>query len=205
MSKSEKISDVADARQRAVSDIIGRIRRIEVAEGITPASLEKFTAELMKLANRPDLFPARDFPHPSGAENHTRYLVHEEPDQRFVLYMNSMKPGKSSSPHDHADTWAVVVAVQGEEENQLWNVVEEDFPAGKAKLKADRLITVCPGTGIAMMPRQVHSIAVKGKEPTMHLHLYGRPLEALGVRRGYDLASERMFEFKSHGETVGKS
>lgn len=204
MSKVERSSGVADARQRAVADTIRRIREIGEAEGITPASLDKFKAELMKLTNKPELFPVEDFPHPTGTENHTRYLVHEEPDDKFVLYLNSMKPGKSASPHDHADTWAVVVALHGEEENQLWNVTMEDRVAMTAKLQPDRLVTVKPGTGIAVMPRQVHSIAIKGTDPTMHLHLYGQPLEQLGVRRGYDLVSGKIFEFKSHGQTVGK-
>ncbi len=87
----------------------------------------------------------------------------------------------------------------------LWKVVEEDMAAGKAKLEADQTVMVQPGTGVSMMPRQVHSIAIKGTQPTMHLHLYGQALERLGPRRGYNMERGTMFEFKSHGQTVGKS
>lgn len=205
MAAVEQISPVAEARQKAVAETIRRIRRIEEGEGVSPATLEKIKAEMMKLADRKDLFPESDFPHPEGKEDHTRYLVHEEPNERFVLYMNSMKPGKQAAPHDHSETWAVVVAIQGEEENVLWKVLEEDMAAGKAKIEPDVSVTVQPGTGVAIMPRQIHSIAIKGAEPTMHLHLYGQALEGLGPRRGYNPERGTMFEFKSHGQTVGKS
>lgn len=198
-------SSVADIRRRVVADAVARIRRIEETEGVNKASMEKIKAEMMRLADRKDLFPESDFPYPDGDSVQVRYLVHEEPGDQFTMYMNSMKPGKTANPHDHSDSWAVVVAVEGEEVNKVWTVVEEDRAAGTAKLALAEEVVVKPGVGMAFLPYEVHSIAVVGKDPTMHLHLYRKSLESLTGRRGYNMERGIVYDFAAPGKTVGKA
>ena len=41
-----------------------------------------------------------------------------------------------------------------------------------------------PGTSVAFLGEDLHGIRVDGDQPTLHFHLYGRPLESLEKRYG---------------------
>ncbi|MBI4184191.1 MAG: cysteine dioxygenase family protein [Proteobacteria bacterium] len=178
---------VAEQRRQAVAETIGRIRRIEAEHGVTRAALDRIKAALLDLAARDELFPLADFPPPKGkGDTGNRYLLSEDPDRRFALYLNSLLPGKKTNPHDHT-TWAVVVAVDGEEINRVYERTDDRRAEGKASLRQVKEVVVRPGAGIALMPEDIHAIEVTGSRPTRHLHMYGRALETLDRRVGYDL------------------
>lgn len=183
-------------RRAAVEEAIGEIRAIEESEGVSRSSLERIRDVLTGLAAREELFPAEEFPPPppDDAERSTRYLLHEDPDQRFALYLNSLNPGKSTNPHDHT-TWAVVVAIEGQELNRVYDRVDGGSGGGKARLELAREVVVEPGRGICLMPEDIHSIHVTGERPTRHLHMYGRSLETLTERVGYDLDTGRVVKY----------
>lgn len=194
------MTDTIEAQRRAaVEEAIGEIRAIEESEGVSRASLERIRDVLTKLASREALFPADEFPPPPAedAERSTRYLIHEDPDQRFALYLNSLNPGKSTNPHDHT-TWAVVVAIEGRELNRVYERVDDGSDAGTAELELAREVVVEPGRGICLMPEDIHSIHVTGERPTRHLHMYGRSLETLTERVGYDLDTGRVVKYNQH-------
>jgi len=174
--------DIKSARTALVAATIDRIRAIERGEGVTRSSLDAIKAEMLALAEHEHLFPAPEFPPPpEGEKSSQRYLLQEDADHRFALYLNSLNPGNESRPHDHT-TWAVVVAVEGQERNTVY----ERVPGG---LVVTREVTVEPGTGIALMPDDIHAIATPGEKPTRHLHMYGLALEVLDNRMGYDPAT----------------
>ena len=75
--------------------------------------------------------------------------------------------------------WAVVAAVDGQELNKVYRRTADG-------LVVDHEVMVEPGTGIALMPTDIHSIHTIGQAPTRHLHMYGLALEKLDKRMAYD-------------------
>ena len=174
--------DVTAARTAVVAAAVERIRAIEAAQGITRPALDAIMAELSRLAAQEHLFPSAEFqPPPSGEKGSRRYLLQEDEGGRFALYLNALNPGNETKPHDHT-TWAVVVAVDGEELNKVYAKRED-------RLDLVREVVVKPGTGIALMPEDIHSIHTQGTRPTRHLHMYGLALEKLDNRMAYDPAT----------------
>jgi predicted metal-dependent enzyme (double-stranded beta helix superfamily) len=180
-------TDVSAARAAAVASTIDRIRAIEAEHGVTRPALEKIRAELLKLASQEHLFPSANFPPPpNGEKGSNRYLLQEDPGNRFALYMNALNPGNSTKPHDHT-TWAVVVAVDGQELNKVYERTDDGADPERCALRIREEIMVEPGRGICLMPEDIHSIHTTGDRPTRHLHMYGLALEKLDNRRGYDM------------------
>ncbi len=174
------------ARQAAVASAVDRVRAIEREQGVTPAALEAIRAELLALAARENLFPAGEFPPPPpGEKGANRYLMQMDADDRFALYLNALNPGNSTKPHDHT-TWAVVVAVEGQELNKVYERTDDGSDPARCELRVREEIMVEPGRGICLMPDAIHSIHTAGDKPTRHLHMYGLALERLDERRGFD-------------------
>lgn len=175
------------ARTAAVAASLDRIHRIEHDEGVTRDSLARIQSELESLARQASLFPAGEFPPPpEGEKGSRRYLLQEDPDGRFALYLLSTNPGNESKPHDHT-TWAAIAAVEGLEHNRLYRRTDSGGREGPAALELMREVVVEPGQGVAFMPEDIHAIRTLGDRPTRHLHLYGLALERLDERVGYDL------------------
>jgi predicted metal-dependent enzyme (double-stranded beta helix superfamily) len=174
--------DLKAARAAAIAATVGRVREIEAGMGISRPALEAIKAELLALAAQEHLFPSAQFPPPpAGEKTAARYLLQQDPDQRFALYLNALNPGNETRPHDHT-TWAVVVAVEGQELNKVYR----RSPGG---LALDHEVLVEPGRGIALMPDDIHSIHIVGEAPTRHLHMYGLALDVLDRRMAYDPAT----------------
>ena len=179
-------SAIGAARTAAVSATMDRIRGIEREHGVTRPALDAIKAEMLALAEQEPLFPSAEFPPPpAGQTGSKRYLLQEDPDGRFAIYMLALNPGNSTKPHDHT-TWAVVTAVEGEELNRVYRRTDDGAAPGRAALVLEREVLVRPGTGIALMPEDIHSIHTDGTRPTRHLHVYGLALERLTERQGFD-------------------
>jgi len=194
MSVAESSNRIAEQRAAAVVDTLARVREIETSQGINRAALSEMREELYKLAARQELFPKSDFPSPADGTPNVRYLLSEDADKRFALYMNSIKPGKLTDPHNHT-TWAVVAAVEGEEINRFYERTDDGSQDGKASLEQSQEVVVRPGVGVAMMPDDIHSIAVEGDTPTLHLHMYGKSLDTITDRLGFDLEAGTVDRF----------
>jgi predicted metal-dependent enzyme (double-stranded beta helix superfamily) len=181
-------TELAASRDAAVARTVERIRAIEGSLGVTRAALEKIRAELLLLAERQEMFPSATFPPPpEGQKGSNRYLLHEDPGNRFALYMNALNPGNETKPHDHT-TWAVVVAVDGQELNKVYDRTDDGSVPDRCELRIREEIMVEPGRGICLMPEDIHSIHTTGDVPTRHLHMYGLALEVLDDRKAYDPA-----------------
>lgn len=187
-------------RISAVAAALAQVREIERSQGITRASLQTISAVLQQLAQREELFSFADFPPPDAASGNTStryYLNHEGADtdkHDIALYLNSIIPGKTTVAHNH-DTWAVIVAVKGAELNRLYQRDDDGSDPHQEKISITRELTVQPGTPISFLPDDLHSIHVQGSEPTLHFHLYGRPLDTLTGRIGIDPASGRIVNY----------
>jgi len=179
-------SDVNAARAAAVAAAIHRIREIQRSQGVTRPALAAIREELLTLAAQEQLFPTAEFPPPpAGEKGARRYLLQEDGDNRFALYLNALNPGNETKPHDHT-TWAVVVAVEGQELNKVYERLDDGSDPARCDLRIREEIMVEPGRGICLMPEDIHSIHTTGGVPTRHLHMYGLALEKLDARKAYD-------------------
>ncbi len=174
------------ARTAAVAATMDRVKAIEREQGVTRPTLDAILTEMLELAGHEALFPHAEFPPPpEGQKGSQRYLLQEDPDGRFAIYLLALNPGNSSKPHDHT-TWAVITAVEGQELNRVYRRTDDASVPGKATLELVREVMVEPGRGIAFMPNDIHSIHTSGIQPTRHLHVYGLALEKLDARQGFD-------------------
>lgn len=187
--------DGSAARSAAVADTVGRIRAIEAAKGVTRPALEAIREELLALARQEHLFPSAEFPPPPGGEKGSnRYLLHEDAGNRFALYLNALNPGNETRPHDHT-TWAVVVAVEGQELNRVYERLDDHADPERCTIRVREEIMVEPGRGICLMPDDIHSIHTTGSVPTRHLHMYGLALDRLDGRKAYDMESGQVIPY----------
>ena len=175
-------TDLPAARQRAIAACLGDVRRIVEGTGVTRTALERVKARLLALADRRDLFSCEQFP--LLHERSTMHLLAEDPDG-LALYAVAARGESATSPHDHT-TWAVVVGVEGEETNKLWRRRDDGATPGEAELEEVGRTLVAPGTGVALMPDDIHSIHRASDAPLLHLHLYGRSIESLPERKQFD-------------------
>lgn len=178
-------------RRASVDAALADIRLILAAraaggEALDRATLAQVSRRLEALAAERHLFPSEAFPAPApGArESSTRYRLNpDDGDDDLALYLNAINPGKTTVPHNHT-TWAVIVALSGAELNRVYRRTDDGATAGVARLEQVREVLVEPGQAIAFLPDDIHSIHVVDGGPTLHFHLYGRPLETLNGRIG---------------------
>lgn len=169
---------------RLVEDFLEEVRELQ-AQGIDRERLKTIAARLAQLAERRDLFDLAHFPVPGPDAGKTahRYRFNDNGDEAPTLYLNALLPGKRTVPHNH-ETWAIIVAVQGQEFNRVYRRRDDGRDPAFADLALDREVAVEPGTSIEFLGDDIHDIRTEGSQPTLHFHLYGRPLEALDGRFG---------------------
>jgi predicted metal-dependent enzyme (double-stranded beta helix superfamily) len=183
---NEASSTIAAQRREAVQDLLADARRIIGEKGVTRDALNAISGLLLELATQHALFDATDFPPPQrdSGDTSTRYRLNPGEDG-FALYLNSLLPGKTTIPHNH-DTWAVIAAIEGAELNRIYKRTDDGSDPDRATLELSHEVVVRPGVPIAFLPDDIHSIHVGGAELTLHFHLYGRPLETLTGRLGFE-------------------
>lgn len=167
-------------RHAAIEAFITEARRIAGNGEIDRPTLERIGASLTALGNQAELFPLAHFPVEAGTHG-TIYRLAEDPDGRFALFASAGVPGKAVPPHDHT-TWAVIAGVHGREHNVLYRRLPDAAP-GEGRLERVREQTaVRGGPAVTLLPNDVHTIAIEGDEPGLHLHFYGISLDRLDRR-----------------------
>ncbi len=164
-----------EERTTAVAEAMDDIRRIEAEVGVTRDGVEQIRDRLIELASRRELFPLDDFAAPGEDESLNAYMYRlaQDVDDRFVLYAQRSRGGTKTPAHNHT-TWAVVVGFEGQELNRLY---ERSDTAGVTQVDEHM---VEAGTGVAMLPDDLHSIHIEG--PSLNFHCYGLALERLSER-----------------------
>lgn len=193
------MTTLAQQRADAITSTLDSVRQIIHRQGVNPDALAAVSDLLEALASRGELFAADTFAQAdaNGSSDYARYPLHVDADLQFALYLNVLNPGKNSAPHNHT-TWVVVAAVEGEEVNRRYRWVGPREPIETASLEYVDSVSVRRGAGIAFMPDDFHSIHIQGERPARQLHLYGRALETLHERLGFDEVSGRMVRHNSH-------
>ncbi len=179
----KQTESIAERRNTAVGDAMSKIRGIEKTNGVNRDTLKEIREVLLGLAAKRELFPQADFPSASG--DPLLYLLSEDDDHCFALYLSTGVPSRSSPPHNHT-TWAVIVGIEGEEQNRMYERVDDGSEPGRGEVRMRDEFVVKKGTGICFMPDDIHSIHVVSEVPTRNFHMYGRSLEHLPERIQFD-------------------
>lgn len=174
--------DIVTERMQLVREMLARVRKVTEPD-IRRDSLDAIKAELVALAARRDLFPVDEFP-PIEGGNASMYRLSEDADHRYALYVVAPAPGQFAPPHDHS-TWAVIAGVHGRENNKLYTRTDDGTQPGVAQIEQFVELDVVPGTAIALMPDDIHSIHLGADGPHANLHLYGMSVEHCPERKMY--------------------
>ena len=177
---------IQEERDAAVAAVMADVRAIEAADGVTRASVDKMQAELIPLTKRADLFSEEVFPNPPEGQPARLYLLSEDADGLFPIYLTCANPGGAVRPHNHG-TWAVVAGVSGVEENAYFDRASGGDAPGPSTLAQREVVQVRAGESTGMLPNDVHSVATPGTVPRRHFHMYGLSLERLPKRLAWDV------------------
>lgn len=171
-------------KQRAISDFIG-VAKQKTSGEVTRPNLDDVLGALVGIAAHKEWWSEAEYPAPTGDALQTRYLICEDPDSTYALYLNVMKPGKKIVPHNHT-TWACIAAVEGTESNYLYERTDDGSRPGHATLVQAGMKKVGPGEGIALLADDIHAVRIED-DSIRHLHMYGLALEKLDRRIAFDL------------------
>ncbi len=174
-------------RSRAVNAAMNDIRTIDADLGVTREGVDAIRDRLIALSANRELFSLDDFPAPGGDEKRTStmYRLAQDDDDRFALYLQSSRGHVDTPVHNHT-TWASVVGFHGQELNRFF--VRSDDGVEQTH---DHMVEA--GTGIAMLPDELHSIHIDGE--ALNFHCYGLALERLEERVYYNPTEGRWKPF----------
>lgn len=190
MSDISEATSLTDAHREAIAACIADVRALVANGGVTRETLAAIKARLLALAARGDLFDPGRFPvlDAHAGDHSTIYRLAEDDDHGFALFAVGQRKGNLSPPHDHT-TWAVIAGVAGEEHNRFYERLDDGSVPQHAEIRETGGQAVAAGSGVALMPDDIHSIHCLCDAPTLALHLYGRSIAHLPERKRFNMAA----------------
>lgn len=125
------------ARRDLVTGSMEKIRNIIGSDGVNRPALERVKDILIDMTAHGALFDESDFPAPTPEQGGRLFLISEDADETYSLYLVSTLPGSASPPHDHT-TWAVIAGLDGEEENTVYKRLDDGSVPGKGRISTLR-------------------------------------------------------------------
>ncbi len=181
--------DNEQTRRDAVAAALRQVREVAGRGDVDRAALDEIKAVLVELAKRKELFGAAAYPPPTADRPAALYLLSEDADRQFALYLVSGDHRTKSPPHNHK-TWAVIAGMAGEEENVVYERVDDGSVDGVGRVAEVRRTVLCDGDAIAFMPEDIHSVRVISDVPTRHFHLYGKAFSAQHGRLAFNVKDD---------------
>jgi predicted metal-dependent enzyme (double-stranded beta helix superfamily) len=117
------------------------------------------------------------------------HLLHEEPNHDLAVFLLSWLPNRGTTPHNHK-TWAVVVGIEGQEQEVNYERLDDGSKPGFADLTRTGEHVMTAGDIARCYPEHIHSVWNVGKGVSMSLHTYGRHINYTG-RSEFDLEQKR--------------
>ena len=161
-----------------LSDYVQDLRQIVAGE--TDAA--KITELVVPLAKRLALNPRwRDpqYLECNAKQGFRAHLLHEEPNHDLAVFLFSWLPGRGTTPHDHK-TWAVVVGIEGQEQEIGYARLDDGARPGHAELKRAEERVMTAGEASRCYPDDIHTVRNVGASISMSLHTYGRHINYTG-------------------------
>ncbi|MDE0201414.1 MAG: cysteine dioxygenase family protein [Rhodospirillaceae bacterium] len=177
-------SSTSDRRRRLVADAIAAIR-VAMDGGPSLDNLARGKARLIELAGCREFFTFEDFPLPDDDAMECSYLVHEDEDGGYALYVNSGAAHQYYAPHDHGNAWAIIAGVEGRERHRFYQRRADGEPGAGPVVEKGEVI-VAAGGAVTMQPDGIHEVNAMDGKPLLHLHLYARNFVLQGERWKYD-------------------
>jgi quercetin dioxygenase-like cupin family protein len=100
-------------------------------------------------------------------DERTYALLHR--DEHVELYLVCWMPGHDTGFHDHDDSAAAIVVVDGQ-------ISEE-----RLALSGSVEVTLGPGDSVTIAPEAIHRVRHAGAGPAVSLHAYSPPLRRVGT------------------------
>lgn len=199
------VLSIPQRRDIAVRGLMSSVRERLAAQGLSRETLADLGRELEAfVTNYDDLFSEASFPPPGPQDpGGISYIVHTDPQTQITLYFNAIAEGMKTPPHNHM-TWAVIAAQEGEELNRIYRRVDDGSNSDRAELVMKSEFSVKRNAGIQFLPLDIHSIHVQGERGARHFHLYGKPLDQLEERLGFNLQTGDIMSFNANHLPVPK-
>ena len=185
---AEAMRSLKAQRETEVYCCVKDIHAMIPSNGVTPSALSEGKARLLELATHQELFNTDIFPVQDGDNASSLYLLSEDVNHEYAFYALSETRGNMTPPHDHT-TWAVIAGIEGEELNKFYDRVDDRKSKGHAEIREMHSEVVSIGTGVTLLPEDIHSIHCLVEQPTLNFHLYGRSIEHLPERKSFDMAA----------------
>jgi predicted metal-dependent enzyme (double-stranded beta helix superfamily) len=107
------------------------------------------------------------------------HLLHEERNHDLAIFLISWLPNRGTTPHNHK-TWAVVVGMEGREQEVNWDRFDDGTKLGYADLRRGGERVMNAGDIALCYPEDIHSVWNVGTGISMSLHTYGRHINYTG-------------------------
>ena len=122
------------------------------------------------------------------------FLLHEENDHSLAVLAVSWVPGLGVGPHDHG-TWAVVVGVEGLEQNIRYKRLDDRKNPDYAELEIKDESVAGPGDLVCVKKGGIHAVHNDSDKVTISLHTYGIHINHT-IRSQFDVEARSAREFK---------